>query len=125
MKLTCGTDIVEISKVEESIQTMENKWLKTYFNDNEIDYCMARGKARYMSFAGKYAAKEACFKAISESLPSDYQMDWRDMEIKNDENGKPHVLLTDELAENINYIEITISHSRDYATATAIAMINN
>ena len=119
MKVLCGTDIIEIERVKEAIEKLENNFLNRVFTQKEIEYCKSKKKQKYQHYAGKFAAKEAIFKAISELLNNKYEINWKDIEIINNENSKPQANLKLKL-QSIQNIDISISHCKQYATATAI-----
>ena len=81
MKVSNGVDIIEISRIKKDIEESGNKFLKRIYTDKEIQYCEARGKQKYNSYAGKFAGKEAIYKALSEYISFDYS--WTDFEILN------------------------------------------
>ena len=93
MKVTCGTDIIEISRVKESIEKLGDKFLNRVFTEEEIKYCELRGKSKFEHYAGRFAVKEAAFKAVSGVLEDKYQIVWKDIECLNDENGRPFVTI--------------------------------
>ena len=124
MKIYCGTDIIEIERVKEAIVNMKNSFIKRIFTEEEIKYCEARGKQKYQHYAARFASKEAVFKAISQKLESNYQIEWKDIEIINIENSRPTVNLKKELKE-INNIDISISHCKEYAVAMVVVTCDN
>ena len=65
MKVTCGTDIIEIERVKESIENTGDAFLRRVFTEKEIEYCESKNKQKYQHYAARFAAKEAVFKAIS------------------------------------------------------------
>ena len=80
MNIKCGTDIIEIDRIENAINKNSN-FLKTVFTDNEIEYCEAHKIQKYQHYAVRFAAKEAIFKAISSELKEKYEVSWKDLEI--------------------------------------------
>jgi len=113
-----GNDIVEISRIKEAVEKT-SRFKEKVYSTREIEYL--ESKAGYASHAGRFAAKEAVSKALGTGVRG---FGLKDIEILNDELGKPYVNLLGELAvknETLT-IYITISHSREYATATAIAV---
>ena len=62
MKITCGTDIIEIERVKESIENVGTKFIERVYTEKEIEYCESRKKQKYQHYAGRFAAKEAAFK---------------------------------------------------------------
>lgn len=91
MEIKTGIDIIEVNRIEESINSLGEKFLKRVFTDYEIEYCNSKRNMKYQHFAARFAAKEAVFKAISSNLKSKYEIKWTDIEIRNDENRKTYV----------------------------------
>lgn len=85
MKITCGTDIIEIDRVKKAIED-NKKFLEEVYNKKEIEYCEGRKSAKYQHYAARFAAKEAIFKAVSNRLNNKFDLTWKDVEILNDEN---------------------------------------
>ena len=81
MKITCGTDIIEIERVKESIENLGEKFLERVYTKKEIEYCESKKKQKYQHYAARFAAKEALFKAISWKLEDKYEICWKDIEI--------------------------------------------
>ena len=122
MKISCGTDILEIKRIKESIEELGTKFLERVYTDKEITYCESKKNQKYQHYAARFAGKEAVFKAISNRLDNKYDIGWKDMEIVNDQNGRPHVnLLHIEILE-IEEMDISISHCKEYATANVIVV---
>ena len=74
MKITCGTDIIEIERVKESIENLGEKFLERVYTKKEIEYCESKKKQKYQHYAARFAAKEALFKAISWKLEDKYEI---------------------------------------------------
>lgn len=122
MKITCGTDIIEIRRIKESIETIGEKFLQRVFTENEIFYCESKQQQRYQHYAARFAAKEAAFKAVSESLNDKYALSWQDVEITNDENGRPKIHINKVDQEKIENIDLSISHCKEYACANVVVL---
>ncbi len=122
MKIKCGTDIIEISRIKQSIEEMQDKFTSKLFTEDEIKYCESKKTQKYQHYAARFAAKEAVFKAISELLLDKYSICWKDIEIINDKQGRPKVNLIGINTSNIENIDISISHCREYAVANVVAM---
>jgi len=120
-----GIDIIEISRVERVLARYNRRLESFLFTDAEQEYC-CRGSSRRahaVAYAGRFAAKEALVKALGTGLR--HGIRWKDIEILNDELGKPHIELSDialqKLKEiNAHHIHLSISHSRDYAAAFVV-----
>ena len=125
MKITCGTDIIEIGRIKDSIEDMGERFLERVFTKKEIEYCESRRNQKYQHYAGRFAGKEAVFKAISQLLDDKFDIEWKDIEITNDPNGRPYVsILKEDISTKINSIDISISHCKAYATANAMIIIS-
>lgn len=121
MKISCGTDIIEISRIKQSIESHEESFKSNIFTENEVKYCESHKNQKYQHYAARFAAKEAIFKAISKQLNSKYDINWKDMEILNDEQGRPQVKIRGIQRENI---DISISHCKGYAVAMVVMLID-
>jgi holo-[acyl-carrier protein] synthase len=116
-----GTDIIEIKRVKEAI-TKNPKFIERLFTEKEIEYFKKRNM-NIQHIAGGFSAKEAVLKALGTGLGA---FRWKDIEILRCSVGKPIVKINAKVKhyveENgIGDIHVTISHCRDFATATAIA----
>ena len=125
MKLKTGIDIIEVNRIKESIQKFGDKFLNRVFTNVEIKYCESKKNQKFQSYAGRFAAKEAIFKATSEFLNNKFEVEWKDVEILNDKNGRPYVKLhynIKDLVGTENNIDISISHINDYAVASVVLL---
>ena len=117
-----GNDIIEIERIEKAIskEGFKNK----VYTQRELENIEKRGD-RVETYAGIFSAKEAISKAIGTGVR---EFSLTDLEILNDDLGKPYVAVSEKLDKIIktkkeNYqIEISISHSKKYATAVAIVI---
>ena len=115
-----GNDIIEIERVEKAIS--KEGFIAKVYTQREIENIVKRGN-RTETYAGIFSAKEAISKAIGTGVR---EFALTDLEILNDDLGKPYVIVSDKLNKIIqrkkeNYqIEIAISHSKKYATTMAI-----
>ena len=115
-----GNDIIEIERIEKAIskEGFKNK----VYTQKELENIEKRGN-RTETYAGIFSAKEAISKAIGTGVR---EFSLTDLEILNDDLGKPYVVVSEKLDKILrnkkeNYqIEISISHSKKYATAMAI-----
>ena len=119
----CGVDIVEIERVKKSISTCGDSFIERVFTQGEVSYCESRKNARFQSYAARFAGKEAVSKAFGTGLGGGIK--WRDIEIKNDEHGKPYVILQGEARNKFDSMggkgmSISLSHCEHYAVAYAV-----
>ena len=122
MNITCGTDIIEIERIKENIENIGEKFLKRVFTDKEIEYCESKKVQKYQHYAGRFAAKEAAFKAISKILKDKYSVCWKDFEVINNEQGRPYLTLYNVDTTKIESIDVSISHCKLYATANVTVL---
>jgi len=122
MKISCGTDIIEIERIKESIENLKDKFLNKIYTKNEIEYCESKKNQKYQHYAARFAAKEAIYKAISSEMDYEYSISWTDYEIVNDKSGKPRVNLIGERYKEIESIDISISHCKEYAVANVVVI---
>lgn len=119
MILGLGTDIIEIERLRTSIERHGLHFLNRLFTQKEQDYCY-RFQDPAPHFAGRFAAKEAIAKALGTGFGA--ELAWHDIEIINNELGKPIVHLAQALKQKHNSVQVhlSISHCVNYAMATAI-----
>lgn len=117
-----GTDIVEVARIEASIEQFGDDFAKRILADSElVSYQESHIKARFL--AKRFAAKEAFSKALGTGLraPATFQ----NIAISHDELGKPLLMLAAELqvflqAKNINKTHISISDEKNLAAAFVV-----
>lgn len=120
MKIRTGTDIIEIQRVKDAIEDTDGRLCERVYTFSEVEYCESKKNQKYQHYAARFAAKEAVFKALSDTLDNKYGIEWKDIEIKNDDNGRPYVKLNDKFMETIESIDISISHCKEYAVASVV-----
>lgn len=118
-----GTDIVECLRIAQMIERHGELFLNRVYTQAEIGYCSARAAAT-QHYAGRWAAKESVLKAMGTGWARGIR--WVDIEIRNDEGGRPSIALgggAREICERLGVCEmhISISHCRTFATAHAVA----
>jgi|TARA_B100000959_G_scaffold226922_1_gene241667 holo-[acyl-carrier protein] synthase len=123
-----GTDIIDIRRIKNTIHRYGEKFKKRCFSNNEIirsENCFNPTN----SYAKRYAAKEACSKALGTGLAKG--IFWKDVEVVNDKYGKPFIKLHNNALKRINKItkkdykiEVSLSDEKNYAIANVIIFIN-
>ena len=113
-----GVDLIEIERIDQLLEKYGEKFLKRIYTEVEIEYCSK--KKNKGSYAARFATKEAVFKATGLGLGKG--MTWKDVEVVNDERGKPAVRLYGKTAEILaqKTIELSLSHSKDDAIAMVV-----
>lgn len=122
MVLGMGTDLIEIERVQTSIDRFGERFLERVFTAGEIAYCM-RKKQPAESFAARFAAKEAGAKALGTGISQG--VSWKEIEVKREMGQRPMLHFTGragELAESmgVRRVQLSLSHSRKLAMAVAL-----
>lgn len=114
-----GNDILEINRIRKTIEKHGPHFYKKLFNKRELEYCLAH-KDPATLLAGRFAAKEAIAKAMGTGFGA--LISFLDIEILNDELGRPFVECSDSFNEIFNspHIILSISHCKEYANAVAL-----
>ena len=120
-----GIDIIEIERIQQSVEKFGDRFLNKIFTKGELDYSLSK-KNKYQHLAARFAAKEAIAKALATGWSKGFR--WKDIEIYNEKNGLHQVELKGALREFIGdekSLKITMSHSDHYVTCFAILYSNN
>ena len=120
-----GTDIVNVKRMKESLKKKGNVFKKRIFSKNEIIYCESK-KNSFAFYAKRFAAKEALSKALGTGIRKG--IDFNNIEISNDNLGKPSIKLKGSTANFLKKkiktkkysIHLSLSDDIPWAQATVI-----
>ncbi|MEK9137214.1 MAG: holo-ACP synthase [Bacteroidota bacterium] len=114
-----GVDILEIQRIQKSIDSLGQSFLEKIFTPAEITYCTAKHNTA-QHFAARFAAKEAVSKALATGRRGDFA--WKDVEVMNDTLGQPHITLSGKLKESLSHasIFVSLSHSESHVVAMVV-----
>ncbi len=115
-----GIDIIEIDRIQNSVEKYKDHFLNKIFTQVELEYCLGK-KNKYQHLAARFAAKEAIAKALATGWNKEFR--WKDIEIYNEPNGMPKVKLSGKLNGFLGdgkSLKISMSHSHNYVTCVAI-----
>lgn len=117
-----GTDIVLFERFQRFIDEGNNALMQRLFTEQERIICEAR-KGAAACYAARFAAKEAFLKALGSGLRDG--LSWQDMEVINDELGKPGLHLSGKAleifsAKQLSKIFLSLSHDGGYAVAMVV-----
>jgi holo-[acyl-carrier protein] synthase len=127
MILGIGSDLIDIRRIQRSIERHGERFLARVYTDVERARADGRG-ARYASYAQRFAAKEACAKALGTGISGG--VFFRDMGVVNLPGGRPALELTDGAAARLAamtppgmraVVHLTITD--DFPLAQAFVMI--
>jgi holo-[acyl-carrier protein] synthase len=128
MILGLGNDIIDIRRIERTIERYGERFLRRVFTDTERRKSDARA-ARAASYAKRFAAKEACAKALGTGLRGG--VFWRDMGVINLRSGRPSMVLTGGAAAQLKRItpagftaRIDVTLTDDFPQAQAVVLIS-
>jgi len=91
MIIGIGSDLIDIRRIEKTLERHGSRFTERVFTDGERAKAESR-KLKAATYAKRFAAKEACSKALGTGLS--YGVFWRDMEVINLPSGKPTMRLT-------------------------------
>ena len=126
MILGIGSDIIDINRVHNTINRFGEKFINRCFDQIEIDRSNKKLK-KSASFAKRFAAKEACLKALGTGLSQG--IFWKDVCIKNDKYGKPLIELKNNALKKLKMmvpkdkqaqINLTITDEKNFAYAMVV-----
>jgi holo-[acyl-carrier protein] synthase len=128
MIIGLGNDIIDIRRVERTIERYGERFLTRIFTDTERRKSDGRA-LRAASYAKRFAAKEACAKALGTGFR--HGVFWRDMGVVNLPSGRPTMVLTGGAARALaqitpegHDIRIDLTITDDFPTAQAIVIIS-
>lgn len=118
-----GVDIIEISRIAQTVKRWGDRFLLRTYTEGELAYC--RGRAPQL--AARFAAKEAVMKALGTGIRG---VSWRDVEVVRARSGAPSIKLHGRgarVAERLamSQVAISLSHSREYAVASVVIEIED
>ena len=119
-ELYIGTDLVDIDRIELSIEKYQDKFLDKVFSIKEQEYCQSKSKPA-IHYAGRFAAKEAVIKSIKSSGYAK-PIEFKSIIILNNPDGSPYLILDLSFKGSV---KVSISHTETHAIAFAIAELNN
>lgn len=120
--LRTGIDIVEIARIKRLVFHWKEKFIHRIYTKAELQACTNRIPA----LATRFAAKEAVMKALGTGRRG---VNWKEIEILTDTNGTPQIQLYGRAyhrakEQGIDSFYITLSHTKEYAVASVIGIIN-
>jgi holo-[acyl-carrier protein] synthase len=120
MILGIGMDMVDIARIKASLERFGESFVSKLFTEHEIAYCGAKALPA-QHFAARFAAKEAFSKAIATGWAGTFQ--WKDVEVVNDESGKPSFRLYGATAAQFGTRSIFLSLTHTETSAAAFVVI--
>ena len=123
-----GTDILDIRRIEKTIDRFGDRFKKRIFTDKEIRKCEER-KLKIHCYAKRYAAKEAASKALGTGFRKG--VFWRDLEVSNLPTGQPTIIFhggarkqLESMSQSYTKTNINLTITDEYPYAQAIVIID-
>jgi holo-[acyl-carrier protein] synthase len=118
-----GTDLIEIARIERSVERYGAAFLARVYTPGEVAYCQ-RKKNAAESFAARFAAKEAAAKALGTGISRG--VSWREFEVRRAPGQRPEMHLSGRALQiadrlGIRRMSLTLSHSRLLSIAVVVA----
>ncbi len=122
--IALGVDLVSVRDVAESLARFGDRYTERLFTRDEIAYCLTDPELAAQRFAARFAAKEATMKALR--VVATDAVAWSSIEVRRTPDGWCEIVLHDaarHLADRagVSDLALSMSHERDYATATVVA----
>lgn len=116
-----GTDIVRVERIRRLLKRYP-AFVERVFSAGEISFCQGKASPE-QSYAARFAAKEAVMKALGTGW--DGQVNWRDIEVQSNGNGKPLILLHGGARKKMasleaDRIQLSLAHEKEYALAFVV-----
>ena len=127
MIIGIGNDVIDIRRIEETLEKYGDRFVQRIFTEVEIRKSEKRAQ-RAASYAKRFAAKEACSKALGTGFRAG--VFWKDMGVVNEPSGKPTMKLTggakahlDRITPAGHQVRIHVTITDDFPYAHAFVLI--
>ncbi len=120
-RIGCGVDVIELARFRRAMTRGGRAFMRRIFTAQEEAYARRRRRTTILHLAGRFAAKEAVIKAMSQVDPTRV-VAMNQVEVRNDRWGRPHIVLHDPSSKRIK-VHVSLSHVDSVAVASAIAIL--
>lgn len=122
MIIGSGIDLVEIARIQQSVDRFGQRFLSRVYTGTELAYCLRKRMAAE-SLAARFAAKEAGAKALGTGISRG--VNWLEIEVTREPGGRPALQFRGRAAEiaarlGVVYIALSLTHTRDLAMASVL-----
>jgi holo-[acyl-carrier protein] synthase len=126
MIVSVGVDLIEVARIQRALEDSRigKRFRDRVYTPGEIAYCDKKGRGKYQSYAGRFAAKEAVMKALGTGWGA--KVSWSNIEVVRARGGKPEIALhnhTSGFAQKlgIRRLMVSITHTAEHALAYVVA----
>lgn len=119
-RLSVGIDLVEVDRIQASLDSFGERFLHRIFAQGEIDYASSSPDLTAERLAARFAAKEALKKALRLEA-----VGFRDIEVTRDPSGACDLLLHNGVGRDVESVALSLSHDGAYATAVVVVEVRS
>ena len=114
-----GIDLIEVSRIKQTIARFGERFRNRIFSTREQNFCESQNE-KYLSYATRFAAKEAFSKALGTGLRG--KISWRDIVVIDNEKSRPELEINGRAKKLLNERKtfLSITHTENYASAIVI-----
>ncbi len=114
-----GIDLVQVERIRRTLARFPDRFRSRVFTAGEIEFC-EHVTHRHLSYAGRFAAKEAFSKALGTGLRG--AINWNEVEVRDNERSRPTIVVTGRAAQLLGSkrVHVSITHLDDYAAAVVV-----
>jgi holo-[acyl-carrier protein] synthase len=122
MIIGSGIDLVEIGRIQQSMDRYGRRFLDRVYTSGEQEYCLRKRKSAE-SFAARFAAKEAGAKALGTGIS--HGVSWLEIEIVREPSGRPNLHFRGRAAQiatrlGVAHAALSITHTAELAMASVL-----
>ena len=119
-----GVDIVEVARIRQALERWGVRFENRVYTEAEREYCRARGRP-YLSFAGRFAAKEAAMKALGTGWNG---VHWKEIEIVRPRGQRPTIHFSGRAQARFEAMgglgaRLSLSHTEEHAIAQVLLLL--
>lgn len=114
-----GIDLVKVDRIRGALERYGDRFRQRVFADSEIEFCEELA-GKYLSYAGRFAAKEAFSKALGTGLRG--AIGWKEIEVQDNERSRPTIKVTGRAQQYLGTrkVHLSITHLPEYAAAVVV-----
>lgn len=114
-----GIDLIEVKRIRRALERHPQRFRLRIFSNAEVAFCETLAD-KYLSYAARFAAKEAFSKALGTGLRG--AIAWRDIEVRDNERSRPTIATSGRAAELLagRRVHLSLTHTDEYAAAVVV-----
>jgi holo-[acyl-carrier protein] synthase len=117
-----GIDLVDVTRMKKILSRWGDRFPERFFSPGEVDYCRKKATPA-IHYAARFAAKESFLKSLGIGLGMGINL--KDIEVMNNPQGKPDLILHDQarhllVQRGIRKVHLSLTHTSQYAAAVII-----